>query len=584
MIHEDRNRKELTYRVIDHLERIYPDEDLQPLAARLIDAVCGQHELQIPEPYKANWDHNDAVLITYGDSVRRQGERPLGTLNDFLNRYIKGVLPDVHILPFFPYSSDDGFSVIHYLKVNDALGSWKHIEAIAGEFKLMSDLVINHCSSRSGWFDQFKNRQAPGKDYFIEADPKADLSEVVRPRTNPLLTEVRTSDGERHVWCTFSEDQVDLDYSNPDLLVEIAQVVGYYMDRGVKIFRLDAVAFLWKEIGTKCVHLPQTHEIIRLIRTLIGFRDGEAIIITETNVPNRENLSYFGNANEAHAIYNFSLPPLLVHALSTGNCHYLKRWMQSMPPAQPGTTYLNFIASHDGIGLRPAESLLSDEEIDELVDVMENFGGKVSYRSLSDGSKRPYEINISLIDAMSGTASGGKDAWQIQRFLCAHAIMLALEGIPAIYIHSMLGTHNDYEKLKHSGHNRSLNRHSWDYDLLRQALDNKESEHSKIYEGMCRMINIRRKQPAFHPSAVQFTMQLKDCVFGIWRQSQDRMQSIFCINNITPERQEVDLSDINLTDTDRWYGLLLGEQIEDIHGTFTLEPYQVAWLTNRKYS
>lgn len=570
---------EYRFLVENHLRVIYPDLDHTTFARNLIDIMSPEGKCHTPETHQNHWDQNDAVMISYGDSLFKMGQQPLETLLNFSTNFLNETINGIHILPFFPYSSDDGFSIIDYKQVNPELGDWSHINAISDKFQLMSDLVINHCSSQSQWFQQFKQGVLPGKNYFCCASPDDDLTEVVRPRTNELLQPIETTEGTRYAWCTFSSDQVDLDFANPQLLREIVKIVKLYLDQGVKIFRLDAIAFLWKVPGTNCLSLPETHEIVRLLRTLIQFVSPDAMIITETNLPNQENLSYFGNSNEAHAIYNFSLPPLLVNALLCGSCQHLKTWMMSMPPALHGTTYLNFIASHDGIGLRPAEGLMSEEEMSQMVSMMEQFGGRISMRALAGGSMRPYEINISLFDAMQGTLDG-PDEWQIKRFLCAHAIMFALEGIPAIYIHSFLGTHNDLAAVEQTGQNRSINRHCWDYDQLLKVMADKKSTHAHIFQGMCHLLKIRRQQPAFHPNATQFTLHLNDSVFAFWRQSMNRHQSIFAINNVTKHEQIVSLSEINLIGTDSWVDLISGELYSDLHADLVLKPYQVIWLTN----
>ena len=512
--------------------------------------------------------------------LTQQNEKPLNTLHQFLLDHFSGLINSIHILPFYPYSSDDGFSVINYKQVNETLGDWNDIRQIAADFKLMADLVINHCSSRSEWFEQFKNNRAPEKDYFISVDPATDLSDVIRPRTNPLLREVNTLDGVRHVWCTFSHDQIDLNFANPRVLLEMISVIDFYLAMGVSIFRLDAVAFLWKEIGSNCLNLPQTHEMIRLIRTLVEHKNSKAVIITETNIPNRENLAYFGNANEAHVVYNFALPPLLLHGLISGNSFYLNNWLMSMPPAQDGTTYLNFIASHDGIGLRPVEGILSDQEIGQVTQTMQQFGARISWRNLSNDEVRPYEINISLYDALSGTIQG-KDNWQFERFICAHAIMLSLEGIPAFYIHSLLGTQNDLVKMEHSANNRSINRHVWDYAELSELLSNAQSHHARVLERLKEMIRIRIQQPAFHPNATQYTLHLGEGVFAYWRQSRNREQSIFCFHNISDQVQEITLSDVNLVATDQWHDLFSGTLYDDLYSSLVLQPYDCVWLSNR---
>ena len=279
-------------------------------------------------------------------------------------------------------------------------------------------------------------------------------------------------------------------------------------------------------------------------------------------------------------IYNFSLPPLLLNALLQGRSDHLKTWMMSMPPAPIGCAYFNFTASHDGIGLRPTEGLLSEAEFQTLVGVMKQFGGQISYRTRPDGSQSPYEINISLFDALKGTAKG-EDRWQIERFLCSQTIMMSLEGIPAFYIHSLLATCNDTENMKRTGHNRSINRHRWNDEELEKQLSDPKSPHAIVLKELCRLIQIRRRQPAFHPNATQYTLHpLNQAIFAFWRQSMYRDQSIFSIHNLSNQTQELRLSNLNLVCTDSWCDLISGRCIEEVHTEFVLKPYQSAWITN----
>lgn len=573
----------LQQKIKQQLEFIYSEVALETnseqLADDLIQIMRLNEHCHGVRPYQNNWTERDCILITYGDSLRTDSEKPLKTLHRFLEDDCENLFEAVHILPFFPSSSDAGFAVSDFSEVDDSLGDWSDIQALAEQRRVMADLVINHCSSNNKWFERYQRGESPGKGYFLEANPDEDLSEVVRPRTSPLLRETETPEGIKHVWCTFSHDQIDLNFRNPGVLKEIVSIIRLYLDKGVHIFRLDAVAFLWKKIGTPCINLEETHEVVRLLRSLIEHAEPDAVIITETNIPNRENLSYFGNCNEAHCIYNFSLPPLLVNTLITGDCKYLKQWMMTMPPAQNGTAYFNFIASHDGIGLRPAEGLLSGEELSTLIETMQSFGGQVSWRAQGDQNK-PYEINISLFDAMAGTTKGA-DGWQKARFLCAHALMFALEGIPGLYIHSLLGTGNDTEGFESSGENRAINRRKWDYDTLQRALSDPESTHNQIFVEIKRLLQLRMTQPAFHPNATQFTLQLGSRVFGFWRQSPDRNQSIFCIFNVSDRELELSLNDINLIGTDNWWDLISGDEIADLEGYLRLTPYQSMWITNR---
>ncbi len=585
-------REQLVRRIESHIRFIYPDMSRVKVEALLTDIMVAMRfndYIARPQIHHNPWTQQDAIVITYGDSIFSEGKLPLRTLREFMRAELVGYVSGVHVLPFFPWSSDDGFAVTDYLSVDEELGTWDDITAIAGDFILMSDLVINHCSSAHQWFQNFKKRVHPGLDYFIEGDPHALPHEVVRPRVSPLLRATETEDGTRHVWCTFSHDQVDVDFRNTQVLLEFIHIVRFYLDRGVRIFRLDAVAFLWKEVNTRCINLPQTHEIVRLFRTLIEHCDPEAIIITETNIPNRENLSYFGNVNEAHCIYNFSLPPLLLYSLASGNCQQLRTWLMSMPPARNGTAYLNFIASHDGIGLRPAEGLLEDAEIDRLVVLMQEFGGRISWRSVGEELRRPYEINIALYDAFRGTLNRRKGeaagnvnpgcSGQMARFICAHTIMLALEGIPAIYIHSFFGTLNDERRVELSGQNRAINRHQWRLEDLQEALADPDRHHGQLFDHMRHLLDVRHRQPAFHPNAMQLTLQLGDHVLGFWRQSINHEQNIFCLHNISDEPQTLPLAAVDLVEPEARYDLL-GEVMLDFDGGLQLEPYQCLWLTD----
>ncbi|MFT6261568.1 MAG: sucrose phosphorylase [Bermanella sp.] len=566
----------LKLKVISHLSVIYPDNNINELSKQLIHIMGLDEDIVKANSHESRWDEKDIWMITYGDSIQSPDRVPLRSLSNFMNKHLSGLINGVHVLPFFPYSSDDGFSVIDFSQVNESLGGWKDIVSISKDFHLMSDLVVNHCSSRSRWFENYKKCEHPGKDYFVTVGDEIDISKVVRPRTSPLLREVETLEGKKKVWCTFSHDQVDLNYENPDLLCEMINIIKLYLDNGVRIFRLDAVAFLWKKSGSPSIHLKETHEMVRLFRTLIEHHSDDAIIITETNVPNAENLSYLGNANEAHAVYNFSLPPLLLHTLLQGNCHALKNWLVSMPPSQMGTFYFNFIASHDGIGLRPAEGLLEKTEINTLANCMKDFGGRISWRSTDDGQDKPYELNITLFDALQGTVNG-PDRWQIHRFICAHGVMLALEGVPAIYVHSMLATQNYYQGVEHTSQNRTINRYKWDEDELEQILAT-ENHHSEVFNSIKELISIRKEEKSFHPNAEQFALHICDEIFGFWRQSINRTERIFCIYNITNQKMLLDLASLNLPYDEAWTDLISGMKYENIFETIELKPYQFIWL------
>ncbi len=560
------------------LEKIYAPDVVSPLAARLAKELEQFRKGYQGAVRERLWDQEDVLLITYGDSIRQDQQLPLRTLCQFLRQRLHGFVNIVHILPFFPYSSDDGFAVIDYNRVNPLLGDWDDVERIHQSFDLMFDLVINHVSSQHDWFCQFIEDAPPGRDYFITPPEDADLNKVVRPRESPLLTPVATAAGKKNVWTTFSADQVDVNFANPDVLVEYVRILLNYLAHGARLVRLDAIAFLWKEYGTSCMSLPQTHEAVRLLRDLMSHAVPQSVLLTETNVPHQQNISYFGDSDEAHMVYQFSLAPLLLHSLYRGNARYLNDWARTCCLTPPGCTFLNFTASHDGIGMRPLEGLLPQGEIDLLLNGMEKFGGMISYRTSNDGTKSAYEINITYFDALKGTWIG-EDSWQVARFLLAQTLMLGLRGVPAFYIHSLLATPNDYEGVEKGGRARLINRHRWDLEKLEPMLGEFETPQAIVFNELRRRIKIRKQQKAFHPDAKQQIIHLGDQICGFWRTSLDGREKILCIHNMTDKLLPLYLKGpLEESLSGLWLGLLTGEEVNGLQDLVQLPPYQVLWL------
>ncbi len=555
---------------------MYGEDEAELLAERLWSMV-GRYGVGLdPKSPEQLWDETDAVLITYGDSLLEEERAPLSTLRDFSRTHFKGALSTIHILPFYPWSSDDGFSVIDYRKVDPAVGTWDDVEALGDGFKLMFDLVLNHCSSKSPWFKDFEQGIDPARRYFITENPDTDLSAVVRPRTSPLLTKTKTRDGVRHVWTTFSADQVDLNWANPDVLFEFLDILFYYIAKGAQSIRLDAVAFLWKKVGTDCIHLPETHEMVRLLRDTVELVAPHVVLITETNVPQPENLSYFGDGDEAHMVYNFSLPPLLLHALLTNDATFLHKWASELPDPGSGRTYFNFTASHDGVGVRPLTGLLPDGTLEWVVERVKERGGRVSYRTQSDGSQTPYELNITYVDALRDLDQPERS---VPRFLLSQTIAMSLRGMPALYIHSLLGTENYQQGVEESGHNRSINRRKWEIGALNEQLRDPESRQSTIFNALLKLLRRRRNHPAFHPDGAMEVHDFGKPLFGFTRTAPDGSQKILCLFNMTGDKQPIP----KLPGVDRGASslreLITGRSLNpQRNGGKTLDAYQALWL------
>lgn len=575
------NEDTLYAQLLTHLRKLYPDDGAK-LADTIIEKLRRFPTAPAKSHHQSRWDESDVVLITYGDSIINDGDPPLATLKHFLNEHLEAVFPIIHILPFFPYSSDDGFSVIDFLQVNPDLGDWDDIAALNKDADLMMDLVINHVSRESLWFADYIADKEPGNGFFIELPKDTDVSQVTRPRSSPLLVPVNTHRGVKYLWATFSDDQIDLNFANPDLLITFIDIFLTYIQRGARIVRLDAIAFLWKTLGTRCIHLPQTHEVVKLLRTIMDAVTHNGIVLTETNVPNDENRSYFGNCDEAHMIYQFGLPPLLLHCFYKGTSQHLSQWVAELNDMPNGCTGLNFSASHDGIGLRSLEGVLPDFEIEDLVDGMHRFGGFVSLKSNSDGSTSPYEINISYFDALQGTRRG-PDQWQIQRFVCSQAIMMAIKGVPAFYIHSLLATPNHLEGVERTGRTRSINRRKWQLDDIEPLLVQPNTPNAEVLRSLKELIAIRKKCPAFHPDASQEVIEIDPSIFCVLRIAThlgiEKPQTLLAIHNISAYNQPITIKTRpELSDHTRWQDVITGKTLDGILATRVMAPYQVLWL------
>lgn len=543
----------------------------------LADGIAAMiKECDAHQPSSQLWSERDVVLITYADQVRSAGSTPLKAQRDFLLHHsLDKVIQCVHLLPFCPFTSDDGFSVVDYLAVDPASGTWSDIADLGNSFDLMFDLVLNHASQKHEWFQKYLDGDPEFAEFFIDQDPSVDLSKVVRPRSLPLLTEFPSADGPKHIWTTFSADQVDLNYANPRVMLAMLETLIQYARRGARIIRLDAIAFLWKEVGTDCLHLPQTHAAVRLMRRVVDRVAPGTLILTETNVPHSENISYFGNGDdEAHMVYQFSLPPLLLDAVHSGETTVLRDWLKTLKPPTRQTTFFNFTASHDGIGVRPLEGIVPAERVERLAEIVRSHGGRVSTRSNADGTDSPYELNITYLDAIADSASV-TPAEHARRFLVTQAIMLSMQGVPAVYFHSLVGTPNDQAGVEASGQNRRINRHKYDRDELEAVLSQPHSLQRRVFDGYRRLLEVRRAQPAFHPDAEQEVLDLTgDGLIGLIRTAPSG-QRLAMLANLSDQPRSVDAA---MIDDNLRYDELAQQRVW--HGeSITLRPFQVRWLT-----
>ena len=554
---------------------IYPspaDEVIDQLVAIIREA---RQRTASRSPREGLWDQQDCVLITYADQVRQpESGSPLAALHDFIRDYgLQDCFNCIHLLPFCPWTSDDGFSVVDYMEVAAENGSWQDIAELGQTTDLMFDLVLNHCSQQHDWFRRFLLDQSPYDRYFLEVDPNADLSAVVRPRSLPLLTPFETASGTKHVWTTFSPDQVDLNYAEPSLLIEMARTFVEYALRGARIIRLDAIAFLWKVVGRKCIHEPETHAIVRLLRCVIDQAVPGTLVLTETNVPHPENISYFGDGDEAHMVYQFSLPPLLLDAIESGDTQVLSSWLRTLEPPHADTTFFNFTASHDGIGVRPLEGLVSQERFAAVVERVRRHGGVVSTRTNASGGDSPYELNITYLDAVADPALPANE--RVRRFLATQGIMLAMQGIPAVYFQSLVGAPSDRAGMLASGHNRTINRHKYDRHELDQQVADAEGVSRMVFDCFRHLLRVRRQQPAFHPNATQRVLALPSPgVLGFVRgEGNPSCGPITVLGNLSEQSYQITTENLPAYDCE----LITGRPLSAAK-TLTIEPFELLWL------
>jgi glycosidase len=587
--------QDLKKRIIDRLNILYDKETVEVCFQeidRLIKVYYAHKSPAMIEWEKKFNPHNrftekDIILITYGDLITEEGRPPLETLTEMCDRYLEGVINTIHILPFFPYSSDRGFAVMDFEQVDPNIGAWDDIADLKKDFRLMFDAVFNHVSSYSGWFQEFLNQNPDYINFFesfLSEDeiPPEQLKLLARPRTSSVLSQFSTLNGKRFVWTTFSKDQIDLNYKNPKVLTMMIDILLYYVRRGADILRLDAATYLWTQLGTSSANLPQTHDLVKLFRDILDAAAPHVALITETNIPHGENIKYFGNGNdEAQMVYNFALPPLVLHAFYTGNSSRLTDWASSLEKVSDTATYFNFLDSHDGVSLQGARNILSKDDMEVVEKKAIEHGGLISYKDNGDGTVSPYELDITWFSAINREDSKESIDFKVKRFLASRSIALAMMGIPGVYMHGLLGSKNDTEAILEGESARSINRKTLKKDALIAALSDQNSTTHRISNHYGYMIKKRINENAFHPNAAQKVLEISDHLFTLIRTSVDGKEHILAITNITDKNQfvEFDAGSVGI-EAGSWCDVLSDKSFESPRGRLSLdmEPYEVLWL------
>jgi len=554
------------------LEFIYNKEDAKQAYEEILILINQYRKKIKSKPYILS--QKDIILITYGDQIFHEGETALATLKRFLDEYVEDYINTVHILPFYPYSSDDGFSIVNYKEVCPLIGSWKDIQALSKDHRLMFDGVINHMSQLSEWFNKYLENDPEYLEFFTELDPSTDLSKVVRPRTSPLLNEYTDIEGkQRSIWTTFSSDQVDLNYANYKVLVKILEVLFFYVEKGASLLRLDAIAFIWKEIGSSCIHLTQTHELIQLMREAVHSVAPEVFIITETNVPHNENISYFGKGDdEAQLVYNFALPPLLAFSILKGDTTKFTKWVKTLELPSDKVCFFNFTASHDGVGVRAVSEILDESELDFLVQNCLDHGGLVSYRAVGNSDvKLPYELNCSYIDILTDPKEDQN--LRMKRMILSQAVTLTMPGVPGIYFHSLVGSESYYEAVRKTRRNRTINREKLNFDNIKEELEDENGLRYNIFKRYKQLISICTNEKAFDPYATFECVEVSTKVFGIKHYSKDGSEYIISLYNFGDKSISVDISKYS---EDKLLEIITHKLYKQ--KKITIEPYGILWL------
>ncbi len=563
-----------------------------PELERILQVHCAHKPPEMLEKERhynpsERFSERDMILITYGDIVRGDGRTPLAALHRFVNKYNRGAINTIHLLPFFPFSSDRGFSIVDFSQVDPKLGTWEDIREKKQRYDLMFDAVLNHCSSRSEMFREYCNGNPLYRDFFIAYRSPGELtadqrSKIFRPRTSDILTRFETISGPKYVWTTFSDDQIDFNFRNPDVLMRIIDGLLFYIRRGADILRLDAVTYIWAEPGTECVHLPETHAIVKLLRDVVETAASGVALITETNVPHADNVSYFGDgSDEAHMVYNFALPPLVLHTFYRGDATAISRWAADLKAPSATTTFFNILDTHDGIGLMGVKGILPAEDIDHLVRTAQERSAFVSFKMTEGRTEEPYEINCTWWSAINAAGSDEDLEFQVRRYTASRSLALAIPGVPGIYIHGALGSSNDFQRVQDTGVKREVNRGLIDAAAVEEQMRLPGSKLRLLRRLGSRLNLARIRHRSFHPNGRHQVLMLSPEVFAVFRSSPENDEHVLAMTNVTGRVARVDIALERLEVRPPQWRDLVTERVWSAEAgvlAVTFQPYDVVWL------
>ena len=385
---------------------------------------------------------------------------------------LEGLFQGLHVLPFYyPVDgSDAGFDPIDHSRVDPSLGGWDDIASLAQTLPLMADLIVNHVSSHSEAFQSVRQEGQASSFWplfltmariFPTGATESDLLQIKRPRPSLPFTRITLENGSsRLFWTTFSSHQIDIDVESSLAGDYLAEVLDQLKAAGIRWVRLDAVGYAIKRAGSSCFLLPETYRFISWLSQEVRARGMEALVECHANPDDLIEL-----AAVTDWVYDFALPPLILHTLFKSDCNALVKWLEIMPH-----NCVTVLDTHDGIGIadirgdEEADGLLSAAEIDELVEEIHRRTGGQSRAATGEGARNVdiYQVNTTYFDALGKSATD---------YLIARAIQLFAPGIAQIYYVGLLAGSNDMTLLAQTGVGRDINRHVYSPKEIDAALE-----------------------------------------------------------------------------------------------------------------